>query len=114
MNSYRSRGVSRFIFLMLMWATPNFMLGVLITLVPHDFDGYHVGRYGGELKGIVNQIANSCDTNLIGIILFLSFGMYCILACNRKNDSVGVHSDSLLSLGKAVEFFQLCWNPFVF
>jgi hypothetical protein len=44
-----------------------------------------------------------------------SYLLECIVLCRAiEKDSVGVHSDSLLSLVKAVEFFQLCWNPLVF
>ncbi len=71
MYSYQSRGVSRYIFLLS--TPPNFALGVLISLVPHDFGGYHVGCSDGELIRIVNQIAINFDANLIRIILFLSF-----------------------------------------
>ena len=82
MYSYQSRGVSRYIFSMS--APPNFALGVLITLVPRDFGGYHVGCSDGELIQIVNQIAINFDANLIRIIIFLSFGMHCFVSCNRK------------------------------
>jgi hypothetical protein len=44
-----------------------------------------------------------------------SYLLECIVLCRAiEKDSVGVHSDSLLSLVKAVEFFQLCWDPLVF